>query len=127
MSGFFLAGMPEKKASKAASPPAEAPIPTMGKHVAASCLKSSSLVICSDPPSIAIMERGFSDVTAGFFFLVVIGFSICNLKTTHGKIHNACLKWINQNNCLQRRKSGKCFLSVQIHYYCLSGNSVFKI
>ena len=27
----LLAGMPEKKASKAASPPAEAPMPTIGK------------------------------------------------------------------------------------------------
>lgn len=30
MLGSITAGMPEKKASKAASPPAEAPIPTMG-------------------------------------------------------------------------------------------------
>jgi hypothetical protein len=30
MPGSVSAGMPEKKASKAASPPAEAPMPTMG-------------------------------------------------------------------------------------------------
>ncbi len=36
MPGSVSAGMPEKKASKAASPPAEAPMPTMGKPEPAS-------------------------------------------------------------------------------------------
>jgi hypothetical protein len=31
MSGWRSGGRPEKKASKAANPPAEAPMPTMGK------------------------------------------------------------------------------------------------
>lgn len=50
--GSISAGMPEKKASKAASPPAETPIPTMGKpaQVFHSSLVSrlSHMVIISD-------------------------------------------------------------------------------
>ncbi len=39
MPGSTSAGMAEKKASKAASPPAEAPMPTMGKPFSGSKFK----------------------------------------------------------------------------------------
>jgi hypothetical protein len=76
MPGWFPEGMPEKKASKAASPPAEAPMPTTGKPVAGFSSVTGNSVSTLDISGESGLATGSTsadmDAFAVPFFLVVM-------------------------------------------------------
>jgi len=81
MPGSTAAGMAEKNASKAASPPAEVPIPTTGKPVSV----VSAFFVC---PGLLFLPRLLTPVTVFSFFSaeLFLAFMFC---TPQGEVNRA--------------------------------------
>ncbi len=77
MPGGQSVGMPEKKASKAASPPAEAPMPTIGKSVRGSACSCTSFFFPASFRGLAFSAAGMVFAAdSGIFLRAVMMVSI---------------------------------------------------